>query len=211
MTMTPRPSRQSWATWLLAMSRHSAPISVSVSGVSRPMDRDVLPDDRLRADAHARRRAVANFRSCGSSADHGAVTDCARCADVDAAFEDDVMAHLGVGAERDVGADHREGADADAGAERAPSHRRSPWGGCLMARHGRPRRRPSPTARRGGPSARGRAPPQEPRKSGSCLSRDIHSLGLHERTCRSAEVLLARTGRPRRRRTGRRARLRRRS
>ena len=44
---------QSWATWLVAMTRQCAPIAVSVALVRRAVDGHVLADHGVVADAHA--------------------------------------------------------------------------------------------------------------------------------------------------------------
>src|SRR5260370_240950 len=44
MTMTPSPRRQSCATWHVALSRHSSPISVQLSGL---VDRCIVTHSRI--------------------------------------------------------------------------------------------------------------------------------------------------------------------
>src|SRR2546425_5743212 len=66
MTITPSPSRQSCATWHIAMSRHSGPISVHPSGV---VARWMVTYSRMTVPAPMRTPdgvPGVNFRSCGA-------------------------------------------------------------------------------------------------------------------------------------------------
>src|SRR5438128_9965669 len=116
MTITPSPIRQSCATWLRPITRHSRPMSVQPSA---RVERCTVTYSRMTVSAPTRtpEGAVLVLEVLGHAAEHAAVADLHARAERHAALEHGVVADLDAALQRHLGADHAEGADPHSGVE----------------------------------------------------------------------------------------------